>query len=95
MCRTTKTPCICAVAPDQLQKFACFLDKNEKIIKSVKLEFKHNNSNVLKLVQFIELYDSDCKKKYNLCNISYAEYYYDNYGNLIQKISKISFCKIT
>ena len=54
-------------------------DKNEKIIKSVKLEFKHNNSNVLKLVQFIELYDSDCKKKYNLCNISYAEYYYDNY----------------
>jgi hypothetical protein len=56
-----------------------FIDKNKKIMKSVKLEFKHNNSNVSKLIQFIELYDRDCKKKYNLCHISYAEYYYDNY----------------
>lgn len=57
-----------------------FLDDNGKTIKTVKLEFKHNNSNVAKLVQFMELYDKDCKNKFNVCSkMSYAEFYYDNY----------------
>jgi hypothetical protein len=57
---------------------------NDKTIsKTVKLEFKHNNSNVKNLVQFIELYDKDCKNKYKICTeMSYAEYYYDNYIDL-------------
>jgi len=53
--------------------------KNATLVKSVKLEFKHNNSDVSELVQFLELYDKDCKNIYNICSISYAEYYYDNY----------------
>jgi len=57
-----------------------FLDENKKIIKTVKLEFKHNNSDVSKLVQFMELFDKDCKDKFGICSeMSYAEYYYDNY----------------
>jgi len=51
---------------------------NKNIIKTEKLEFKHNNSNVYDLVQFLELYDKDCKHKYNVCSVSYSEYYYDN-----------------
>lgn len=57
-----------------------FLDENGKTIKTVKLEFKHNNSNVAKLVQFMELYDKDCQNKHGICTeMSYAEFYYDNY----------------
>lgn len=57
-----------------------FLDENKIAIKTVKLEFKHNNSNVANLVQFMELYDKDCKNKFDLCKEkSYAEFYYDNY----------------
>jgi hypothetical protein len=57
-----------------------FLKNDKTIIKSIKLEFKHNNSNVSDLVQFLELYDKDCKDKYELCSeMSYGEYYYDNY----------------
>lgn len=57
-----------------------FLDENKTNIKTVKLEFKHNNSNVANLVQFMELYDKDCKNKYEVClEKSYAEFYYDNY----------------
>ena len=44
-----------------------------------KVEFKHNNTNVADLVQFLELYDKDCKSKYKLCDASYSEYYYENY----------------
>ena len=55
--------------------------KNETIVKKVKLEFKHNNSDVSNLVQFLELYDKDCKYVYDICETSYAEYYYDNYLN--------------
>jgi hypothetical protein len=51
------------------------------IVKEVKLEFKHNNTNVADLVQFLELYDKDCKGKYNICDLSYAEYYYNTYLN--------------
>lgn len=61
-------------------------DSTTSIIKSIKLEFKHNNTNVKDLIQFLELYDKDCKKKYELCNeMSYAEYYYDNYLDLYLK----------
>ena len=49
------------------------------IVEEVKLEFKHNNSCVSDLAQFLELYDKDCKNTYNICAVSYAEYYYDNY----------------
>ena len=54
--------------------------KNEAVIQTIKLEFKHNNTDVSNLVQFLELYDKDCKNKYEICSeISYAEFYYDNY----------------
>jgi hypothetical protein len=56
-----------------------FMDEGKTILKEVKLEFKHNNSDVQDLVQFLELYDKDVKTKYELCDISYAEFYYDNY----------------
>ena len=49
------------------------------IVKEIKLEFKHNNSDVSELAQFLELYDKDCKNTYNICEVSYAEFYYDNY----------------
>jgi len=57
-----------------------FLDESTSIIKTVKLEFKHNNSNVADLVQFLELYDKDCKGKYEICQeMSYSEFYYHNF----------------
>jgi len=56
-----------------------FLDDNKKVTKEVKLEFKHNNSDVKDLVQFLELYDKDVKQKFEMCDVSYAEFYYDNY----------------
>ena len=49
------------------------------MVKEVKLEFKHNNSNVLDLAQFLELFDKDCKSKFGICDISYAEFFYDTY----------------
>ena len=48
------------------------------LIKEVKLEFKHNNSNILNLAQVLELYDNDCKK-YGICETSYGELFYENY----------------
>ena len=60
--------------------FVLTFNKNDAIIKTIKLEFKHNNTDVSNLVQFLELYDKDCKNKYEICSeISYAEFYYDNY----------------
>lgn len=56
-----------------------YYDTENKIIKEVKLEFKHNNVDVCGLVQFLELYDKDCKHKFEICETSYAEYYYENY----------------
>ncbi len=49
------------------------------LIYSVNLEFKHNNSNVKDLIQFLELYDKDCKSRFQLFDYSYSEYYYDHY----------------
>lgn len=48
-------------------------------VKEVKLEFKHNNSSVMDLAQFLELYDKDCKSKFKICDVSYAEFFYDVY----------------
>jgi hypothetical protein len=57
-----------------------FIDEIKKIVKDLKLEFKHNNKDVTKLVQFLEIFDKDCKEKFELCTqMSYAEFYYDNY----------------
>jgi hypothetical protein len=50
-----------------------------KIIKEVKLEFKHNNTNIFELPQFLELYDKDCKTTYGICETSYSEFFYENY----------------
>ena len=49
------------------------------LVKEVKLEFKHNNSSVLGLAQFLELYDEDCVSKLEICDVSYAEFFYDRY----------------
>jgi hypothetical protein len=49
------------------------------LVKEVKLEFKHNNSSVLKLPQFLEMFDKDCKSKLEICDVSYAEFFYDKY----------------
>uniref|UniRef100_A0A6C0AS36 Uncharacterized protein n=1 Tax=viral metagenome TaxID=1070528 RepID=A0A6C0AS36_9ZZZZ len=56
-----------------------FTDESKNRVKEIKLEFKHNNSDVKDLVQFLELYDKDVKDKFELCEVSYAEFYYDNY----------------
>jgi hypothetical protein len=48
-------------------------------VHSVILEFKHNSSKVEELPQFLELYDKDCTNKYEMCHVSYAEYYYDHF----------------
>ena len=49
------------------------------LVKEVKLEFKHNNSSIYNLAQFLELYDKDCKSKFEISNVSYAEFFYDKY----------------
>jgi len=54
---------------------------NDKIVDESKLEFKHNNSSVSELPQFLELYDKNVKSQYNLCDVSYSEFYYENYLN--------------
>lgn len=56
-----------------------FKDINNQTVQTVKLEFKHNNSNVKDLTQFLELYDKDCKTKFELFDYSYSEFYYDNF----------------
>jgi len=56
-----------------------FIDSNRNIIKCVNLEFKHNVSNIINLPQFMELYDNECKVKYKICDVSYGEFYYDNF----------------
>jgi hypothetical protein len=49
------------------------------LLKSVKLEFKFNNSSVEKLAQFLEIYDKDFVEQYSATNVVYSEYYYENY----------------
>jgi hypothetical protein len=58
-----------------------YIDENNNIIKQIKLEFKNNNTNISKLPQILELYDSDMSiyGKYKMTPYTYAEYYYDEY----------------
>lgn len=56
-----------------------FKDTNNLTLESFKVEFKNNNSNVKDLAQFLELYDKDCKIKFQLFDYSYSEFYYDNF----------------
>ena len=56
-----------------------FKDSNNLTVESFKVEFKNNNSNVKDLAQFLELYDKDCKAKFQLFDYSYSEFYYDNF----------------
>jgi hypothetical protein len=51
----------------------------QSLISEVKLEFKHNTSSVLDTAQFLELYDRDVKEKFELCEVSYGEFYYEHY----------------
>lgn len=56
-----------------------FMSSNQEIIKTSKLEFKHNNSSVSKIPQFLELYDKDSIGKFNICDERYADYYYEHW----------------
>lgn len=79
-----------------------YFNHDNQVIQTIKLEFKNNNTNVKDLIQFLELYDKDCKHKYNLFEYSYAEFYYDQFldaylaidGNTqIQKPDKETYLK--
>jgi hypothetical protein len=56
-----------------------FLDSSKTSLNQIKLEFKHNNTSANKLPQFLELYDKDCKKFYQMFSYSYTEFYYDHF----------------
>ena len=56
-----------------------YCDTDNRVIHSVKLEFKNNTSHVKDLAQFLELYDRDCKTVYQMFDYSYAEFYYDHF----------------
>ena len=58
------------------------------LVKEVKIEFKHNNSSVLNLPQFLEMFDKDCKSKLEICNTSYAEFFYDKYLDQYLELEK-------
>jgi hypothetical protein len=56
-----------------------FMGLNKELISKIKLEFKHNTSNVTSLPQFLELHDKKCIDQLNICGERYAEYYYDHW----------------
>ena len=77
-----------------------YCDDRNKVLYSVNLEFKNNASSIKELIQFLELYDKDCKSKFGLFDYSYSEYYYDQYldaylaiDGLIEKPSKEVYLK--
>jgi hypothetical protein len=61
---------------------------NDKMVEERKVEFKFNNSRLNDLPQFLELYDKNVKQQYNLCDVSYAEFYYENYLDKYLDIDK-------
>lgn len=76
--------------------------QDKTIIKQVKLEFKHNNSELINLVQFLELYDKNLKNTYEFCDVSYSEHYYTHFldeyikldaGITVEKPSIEEYCK--
>lgn len=56
-----------------------YCDDKNQVVHSVNLEFKNNASSIKELIQFLELYDKDCKTKFELFDYSYSEFYYDHY----------------
>jgi hypothetical protein len=56
-----------------------YYNHNNQVVHSVNLEFKNNASSIKELIQFLELYDKDCKTKFELFDYSYSEFYYDHY----------------
>jgi hypothetical protein len=54
-----------------------FLGLNQELITKIKLEFKHNKLKITELAQFIELTDKKCINDLNICDESYADYYYE------------------
>ena len=56
-----------------------YCDDLNQVVHSVNLEFKNNASSIKELIQFLELYDKDCKTKFGLFDYSYSEFYYDYY----------------
>ena len=67
---------------DFIVRFLGQLDRDTNLrreVHSVIVEFKHNCNKVNELPQFLELYDKDCVHHYDLCHVSYAEYYYNHF----------------
>ena len=56
-----------------------FMGLNQELLKKSKVEFKHNNSRVSSLPQFLEMFDKDRIDKFNICDECYASYYYDHW----------------
>lgn len=56
-----------------------YCDDKNQVVHSLNLEFKNNASSIKELIQFLELYDKDCKTKFELFDYSYSEFYYDHY----------------
>jgi hypothetical protein len=52
---------------------------NDVEVDQKKVEFKHNNCDIAKLPQFLEIYDKDFTQKFSICDQSYTKFYYDNY----------------
>jgi hypothetical protein len=54
-----------------------YYDENSSVIREVHLEFKHGTSSLDKMPQFLSL-----NIRFDMCPVSYEEYYYDNFINL-------------
>jgi len=70
-----------------------YLDNLGNKVYNKKVEFKNNNTKLTKLPQFLELYDNECKEKYDMFAYSYAEFYYDNYLDDYLKVDNLSIEK--
>jgi hypothetical protein len=57
----------------------CDQETEPPLLKAIKLEFKHNNSSLDKLPQFLEIYDKDFVESYSVSNNLYSDYYYEHY----------------
>ena len=56
-----------------------FMGSSQEVIKTTKLELKHNNSRITDLPQFLEIYDKDSKEKFHICDEHYAGYFFEHY----------------
>lgn len=79
----------------------CFEKNGVKINEYI--EFKYNADNITKIPQLLQITDKSCIKDYEMCEVLYAEFYYDNYldefikncknSESIKKISKTEYLK--